>query len=227
MRIIFGVAILAWAAAVIMVGCGQSTQSVTDFIPHAEGQTWEYRCSFLHGTSEIAASLKTRWFSGTTDLGGITVQNLHMTEEALVTPTGGINAFALPSSASLAYYHINDTGVYSYGTSSSPAAQSILILPLPLEVGDEWERDYGDVTFYCSAAATELVTVPAGTFDSIKVEVRETVTEEAEWYEWYVEGVGQVKHAIPDILLTTFEGGQVIILTDEADYIEELKEKNF
>ncbi len=225
MRIIFGIAILAWAAAVIMVGCGQSTQSVTDFIPHADGHTWEYECTFWDGTLEVAGSLKTRWFSGTTDLNGVTVQNFHMTEEALVYLFGGINAFGLPSSGSLAYYHIDDTGVYGYGTSASPAAQSVLVLPLPLEVGDEWERAYGDLTFYCSAAATELVTVPAGTFNAFKVHVTDSGTEEVSWDEWYADGVGMVKSAMYGVVVASLEGGQIIPTT--VDYFEELTEKNF
>ncbi len=214
-----GIAVFAWIIAVGVIGCGESVKTSTDFIPHVDGYRWEYKCYFLVGTSETSVFKRIRYLDGTTTLpNGLSVQNFIVTDEVNAQTT---KAFGIPISTPGYYCYIDDTGVYRYGMLNHPTTEATLILPLPLEVGKIWQR--GSILTY-EAIATEEVSVPAGTFNTVKVNLKGSGTTESEWYEWYAGGVGMVKISM-DVFVTTIEGDRII--PEPGYYIEELLGKNF
>jgi hypothetical protein len=103
------------------------------------------------------------------------------------------------------------------------------ILKLPLTVGEEWSCDYTTignpvlrVVFFSTALSTEKVTVPAGTFEAIRVEIAGSISGPAGGDEggmgivltdtcWYAPNVGVVKctnHTGDEYVLKSFTPGK-------------------
>jgi hypothetical protein len=119
-------------------------------------------------------------------------------------------------------YYVSSSGVYDYGFVNHLTTEASTIIPLPLEVGSAWQRDQ---YFSCEAITAEDITVPAGTFKTIKVVLITGFTDE-EYYEWWADGVGVVK------TFTKILNIPIIDITGSATYLdyvvtEELVSKNF
>ena len=200
--------ILVVSAIVGLVGCGVTgTSSTSGYFPHQDGYQWVYKGTFLIGTTESSVLKKTMSFNGATTLpSGLTVQNTIISEEV---GAFAIKAFDTPDS----YYYVNENGVYTYGSSAYPTTEAMLIIPLPLEVGKTWNRGKD---FVCEAVTLEEITVPAGTFMAIKVQVGDS-----SFHEWYVDKVGLVKIFIDNVTFYTSTGEGVV------GVFEELVSKNF
>ncbi len=201
-----------------VLGCGQSVQQQTpvNYFPHNDGYSWEYAYVFTYGTVEVTM-VKTRYFDGTATLPGEeTVQRLISSEE--VIGINHINSSSIMDSCG--YYLVDDSGVYYYGTSSNPITEADLILPFPLEIGTSWQRD--GVTF--EVLGVETVSVPAGSFDAFKIGY--VGEDDAEFYEWYADGVGLVKYYFGGVgTIVDTDGGSSRLVSFVITH--ELAEKNF
>lgn len=228
---------LIFVTEVGIVGCGKAVNSPVklSYFPHEDGYRWEYRCRFVAGPSESSSFKRIRYFDGTTILpSGLTVQNFIVTDEVAAHAAKAfskINTFGLLLSSPKNYCYIDGTGVYSFGSSSYPATEAKLILPLPLEVGKVWQRGSGIFNLICEAVGEEEIAVPAGTYNAVKVNVRESSTTEPLYYEWYADGIGMVKFSYSYLTTTSTldSEGRVVPVTseDQGYYIEELLSKIF
>ena len=218
--------VLLFVAAMVIFGCAQQEQtSVTSVpliisnFPHEDGNQWESTFSVVYGTTEVSSRRITREFNGTTTLeNGLIAQNLMVSWGAVsstVSMSGASKTFAAPWSFSL--YYVSANGVYDYGEPTNPTTEATMVIPLPLQVGDTWTisgRTH-------EAIAEEEVTVPAGTFNTIKVAIRSWGNSEPDEYEWYAEGVGLVKS------YTWFVAADINNDPVEGSFNEELVSKNF
>jgi len=216
-------------------GCGKagntSSLSMSSY-PHQNGNQWECKTTLTVGNSVNSTSIMKRYFDGETTLSnGLVAQNLctsYETSSAGVMAIKRIKLFASPSSTSL--YCVTGTGVYNYGTITYPTTEAAYLLPLPLDVGDIWTI-VENLT--CEVIGEEEITVPAGTFRTLKVEVNifgSSGADQSDYYEWYADGVGLVKSSFSFLTLSsTIEGGRVILSTIEVEssLVEELVSKNF
>lgn len=196
-----------------MLGCGQTENltalSITNFA-HENGYQWKHKYTVTEGTLETNTFNIIRCFDGETTLSnGIIAQNFivsNVVNSTGSTADGIVRAFELPFTSS--FYYVCETGVYSYGFVTRPTTEATLILPLPLQIGKEWISSDG--TF--RAIGEEEITVPAGTFKTIKVAFTFYGHSEPYTYEWYADEVGLIKS------YTLFGAGAII---------EELLSKNF
>lgn len=207
-----------------IMGCGQvqKISSVTNF-PHADGSSWQYKNTITYGTAE-GIYIETHYFNGIATLeSGLKVQNYSSSQEVvknlLFNTAQTVKALALSSAG---YYLVNDSGVYYYYSVATSEAQ--LVVPLPLEVGQTWQDWQRDPVSSYEAVVREEITVPAGTFNAIKVISKGLV--DWEYYAWYADGVGLVKsyNKISNVLIARPDGS-----TTSATYVAtlELLSKNF
>jgi hypothetical protein len=220
------VLLLALITGILLVGCGRSSSTAAatvTSIPHSDGNQWVYRNSMSIGTSEFAQK-NINYFNGTTVLpNGLRAHNYCLSVEsyaatAMKHTTPKAMTICLPDNICLL---VNDSGVYCYGSINSPTTEGSQILPLPLAVGNKWQRDRD---FYCEAIAAEDVTVPAGTFKAIKVVLTNSTSDEV-YYEWWADGVGRVKmyEYIPDLFFVNNGNSNQILYVGT----QELLSKNF
>lgn len=223
--------IMTLALILTMFGCsnvansqgGVGAQDPISTFPHADGNRWEYDQTLVAGTLETLYSNKVCYFDGTTILdNGREVQNF------IITTESGARILAVPgvlSSSNISYRYVDATGVYSYGSLENPLTTASLILPLPLGVGETWERGTGLTKASYEAVATEEITVPAGTFQTIKISWLDDDGSDYGYYEWYADGFGMVKSNL--LTYVTSIDGEGHIVAEEAYWIEELASYNF
>jgi len=205
----------------VLAGCGKvidtSSNSLNN-IPHVNGYSWDYTCKFIVGTSEASTFTKKRYFDGTINLAnGLTAQIFKVTDEVASSSIPETILKCIRASSTMCYYQ-DQSGIYDYGNPQSPNSAASLILLLPLNTGKRWEIG----TTYkltCEAVSAENITVPAGTFKTIKVLVGDPTDE---YYEWYADGVGLVKISVKIMVLDP--NGR---FANEGYYVEELAGKNF
>jgi len=200
--------LLIFFISTLAIGCGViHSPSPAGYFPHQNGLKWVYREQFT-GTLPSTGESTFRIDGGTTLSNGIVVQNMIASREW----ESGVRDLE-----STLYYYVGENGIYKYGTSHSPTNEGTEVIPLPLEVGQSWIRG----NYRCTATTAETITVPAGTFNTIKVEIGNS-----DYCEWYADGVGLVKYSLTNIATTTISPTGRII-SDSCDYIVELKSKNF
>jgi len=237
-----GIAIFTLILVIGIAGCEevQRPSAELNYFPHEDGYRWEYQCSSAYGISESSSFKRIRYFDGTATLpNSFIVQNFVCTEEALSQSAmvfGTVKLFGLPiSRLGSTYLFIDETGVYSYGNPYNPTTEAGLILPLPLSIGKVWKRGHAESILTCEAFAAEEVTVPAGTYNTVKIRLKIGTAESDYWYEWYADGVGMVKSSAElltqAVTLEEVNGElRIIPITGESVvwyFTEELLSKNF
>jgi len=219
--------VLVFVVVMVILGCAQQgtevlTAQTQTYFPHEDGYLWEYRYSIISGeTDTIASATKVFYFDGNTTLSnGLVVQNFMLSTEALslaVSAADTLKMFEISPGLS-SYYYVSENGVYCYGTPVNPTTEAELIIPLPLQVGDVW-TSFGSTY---EAIGTEEVTVPAGTFTTIKI-----YDSKDDLYKWYADGVGLVKLSLCFSIPLINEDGTISVTEPEYHYIGELVNKNF
>lgn len=198
---------------ILLIGCGRQTQSpggsgtVGSFFPHADGYSWTYTVIMtVETTWEVTTTLtdETYTFSGTTELSnGIIVQN-----------------YCLVGSSEAAYYYVDGSGVYRYGTSVDPTIEAETYLSFPLNVGNSWNT----ATSSSEVISYEAISVPAGDFSAYLVRRLGS----AESYSWFALNVGkaEVYYKANGPMLVSVEG-EFKVVPASVKILSELKSKNF
>lgn len=103
-------------------------------------------------------------------------------------------------------------GELAWGTAEEPEDSPILTVKLPLRLGLRWDTSDGrGVPFYeFHVTAAEEVIVPAGRFDTARVQQVNLRTGEV-IDRWYAEDVGQVQRANPAAVLLRY-----VLVTEET-----------
>lgn len=180
-----------------------------DYLPVKEGASWTYTGQFSKESYSRVFTIKTvaaNSFEGRTQIMNAsgntlvdTTETWECTADGLIEPAGPLGATLQSASGS--------TGIKTTSASG-------VTIPNQIKPGDKWgqvaqlELNSGQkttqttLTYDFTAFATEQVTVPAGTFNAIKVQVRastqavlsgRTVDVTVSGFEWFVPGVGHVK----------------------------------
>ena len=212
---------------VLGMGCSTSTPDSalkTNFFPHEDGYSWEYKYTETFGTIESIFTTRKYFDKSVTLNNDVIVQKFIVSYEALsqIAKTKIIVSARVSSlNSDVNYYYIDEKGVYTYGYEGYPTTEATLFLPLPLQVGKKWSLGH---YYSCEAIAEEKIIVSAGTFNAIKVALNESNTTESSWYIWYADGVGMVK-SYQNLVLYYFENGSFV--QSPGVFVEELVSKNF
>ena len=191
---------------VFLFGCGKTGDTAPpNYFPLVNGYQWQYHAKLLIGTVESQSTNETRTVNGTSQLtGSLTVINLIVSHES--------------GSSDILYYSADETGIYQYGSAAHPTLEATQILAFPLTPGKSWKQS----SLLLQAIGEEKVTVPAGTFEAMKV-----MDTNGDIIAWYTDGVGLVKYSVEDITITTIEAGTGNMINVSANYTSELVSKNF
>ncbi|MBL8829944.1 MAG: hypothetical protein JNM18_23395 [Planctomycetaceae bacterium] len=92
------------------------------------------------------------------------------------------------------------TGVFRTKFNGSDVNPPICLLKLPVKVGDEWKDTNkignDELKTTCKVEAAETIEVPAGKFDTLRVNVSAQVGDQSvETIYWFAEGTGVVKQS--------------------------------
>jgi len=192
---------LSFVVSLFVFGCSQVTDTTASsiaasYFPHEEGYTWRYEGN--DGSGYIAT------FEGTAVVFDTIPVQLYRQSSYYLSGSGSVSEI---------YMQINDSGVYIYGSLSSPTTEADTFLQFPLEIGNSWTYYNADLyTGRITVAARETVTVPAGAFDCYKLSLVSSYgTIETDTANiWIGDGVGIVKTS-----------------TDYSTYESQLAWKNF
>jgi hypothetical protein len=95
------------------------------------------------------------------------------------------------------YLSFNADGIYRCGMNQDRFQPPIKVLAMPATVGTTWSGKYTiqgmQVETSSSIAVQEAVTVPAGRFDTVRVEVKHDLLTTT---TWYAPGIGVVKQLV-------------------------------
>jgi hypothetical protein len=180
-----------------------------DLFPVKNGATWTYTGQFsknpymrVFTITNIGASD----FQGTVHITDGSGNVLIDTTDSWQCTTGGLIELAGPLGATL-------QSAYG-GATMKTLSTSGLTIPVQIKAGDTWgqvsqleftsaqQTNQATLTYNFSAFGSEQVTVPAGTFNAMKVQVRastqavlsgQSVAVMVSGFEWFAPGVGHVK----------------------------------
>jgi len=90
------------------------------------------------------------------------------------------------------YYLLGKLG---QGNKPELFAEPALLLPIAAKLGDKWVEKRPETTLSAACLGTERITVPAGTFDALKVygAAAQNANERTEFTFWYAPEAGMVK----------------------------------
>ena len=114
------------------------------------------------------------------------------------------------------YWKCTSAGLFLAGTNNDTFVfQSGVVVPVSFKAGDQWTNNYGDLysifTDSYKAIGEESITVPAGTFTAMKIQVSSvsqgkssgSVTGKTDGFEWWAAGIGRIKSAYTHTAKTT------------------------
>jgi len=183
------------------------------YYPVREGATWSYL-----GTSTAAddyaftntiTSTRSDGFTVSVEFDNVTLsQEWACTPDGILALTGGGNAGTLTASnVNLVIDTQNASGI-TYPSEILPGSTWTHTLDYTgtMDLNGEPAEASGDTTYNYTAVEVESITVPAGTFDAMKVEVVTTINIKAVFQgvevpltvtstatNWYAQGVGWIK----------------------------------
>ena len=184
------------------------------YYPVREGATWTYASTGGpaggYGFTDTITSVRDEGFTLTTEFDQLTrTQEWGCTPEGLVAlQLGGTSAASLNTDNMQAVFDVTNVHGVTYPSEMKPgdAWQHALEFTAKLTVAGQSMDATGDAQSSFSAVGYESVTVPAGTFDALKVHIDTSININGNFngvsfpvkvtspYDyWYVQGVGWVK----------------------------------
>jgi len=180
-----------------------------DLFPVRYGATWTYAGQFSKNAYTrvfTITKIGTDNFQGTMHITDGSGNVLVDTTDSWECTTGGLVELAGPLGATL-------QSAYE-GASMKTLSTTGVTIPTQVKAGDTWgqvsqleftsaqQTNQSTLTYNSSAFGSEQVTVPAGTFNAMKVQVRastqavlsgQSVAVTVSGFEWFAPGVGHVK----------------------------------
>ena len=174
--------------------------------------------------TQASASCENKYFPGKNGSTRIFSSNSGSTEQVAISQlkagsfeedwqTNPVNG---QKSLSTYFWKCTSAGLLLTGTNTATFVfQSGVAIPASFKAGDQWTNNYGDLsnTFTDSykAIGEESVTVPAGTFTAMKIQVSSVsqgkssgaVTGKTDGFEWWAAGIGRIKSSYTHTSKTT------------------------
>ena len=165
-----------------LLGCGQqatTTATYISYFPLIAGRVITYEVT-SHWETPISSSEVVTGES-------ISVETWQYV--GFVSLSSTLEVFKINISSVPHYFREDSSGVYRYGSGTTPTTEATVWIKYPLEVGATWESGY--IWWPHGVIAEEDVSTEAGVFNCKKVDLR---TFPGSWdYEWFARDVGLIK----------------------------------
>ena len=166
------------------------------FFPTAVGTRWKWESSTTIGDGKgplaptvLTSELQSR-LAGHEEINGVKCARIEVTD-------------SLGTVVQTEYMSVTPEGLFRHGMNQDRFDPPIKVLALPAKVGTTWKAKYTvqgiAVETSSKIAAQEAVTVPAGRFDTVRVEVEHSLLTTT---TWYAPGVGVVKQLVDKPILS-------------------------
>jgi len=126
----------------------------------------------------------------------IEVTEVKEEEKSLVVITSGLDGQRIRTTET---YRVSDKGLFRLAIGNQTFLEPLCMLKLPFEKDEQWKfdnrpkfPDWGTFT----SVGRERVEVPAGRFDTVRIELDRNPPQRATY--WYAEGIGLVKAVYAD-----------------------------
>jgi hypothetical protein len=192
--------LLATAAVILILACSKEEEPVeAKFWPFAQGNTWTTKESYsydVENTPYVGSGNSTTSY----EVGAFTERE----DGKLVWPvTSRVETDSIMTSIN--YYHITEDSVYVYTLKDDETPKAVE--PNSLAVGDKWDGNLvlpftipeltgfpTDLAANFEVIGTETITVEAGTFNCVVVEIDlPDYSVDSAATQWRAEDVGMVK----------------------------------
>jgi hypothetical protein len=223
-----GIAAAVMCVAAALAGCGGGggglPPSQASYFPLAEANVWSYQLVFhTSGGVKPAAEVGRRLYRTFPALApaaemrtGAALKAIDQASTVLGSEILGgkdywaVEAKRLPDGQSVVQHmRMDETGLYAHREVDGQTSD-ICLLKLPPAVGDSWTVPGDDRVVFTTEAIDDPVTVPAGTFNCVRVrQVDSTYETSYTILAWFAYGVGLVQD-------NTLEG---TVLTSELQLV--------
>ncbi len=171
------------AITIIVTGCSLFNFGGGDLIPLSVGNYWNIKLTMKTTMGTVVTDTTT--YGRSEIIGKVTLAN---GKEAFAYKSGMTNSSYNFDTVSVYTIYITkeDTAYFSYDSLSQVTGD--YQLPLKIDVGTGWYANdmKNEVT------AKENVTVPAGTFNTYKIAITTTTSNDTSW-QWVSQGNGDIK----------------------------------